>query len=146
MTHKSSELNALADVDTMPKFAKLLSSKGVENVLAILLQEYNQTIRVEEVEKTKREAIRSDREQRLAIINTQRDFFMEYLNKTFDERKANFAKFFEVVDDALDKNNIEQLSLGLNSISDLAKETPFKILSDVNQLGSFLDSDKEFNL
>ena len=100
---------------------------------------------IEATEKTKREEIIANKETRIEIIRTQKEFLMEYLKKTFDERSDNFNKIFEVIDSALENDNIQQLALGLDSLNKLAAESPFKVLADINVLGEALDnSDFEF--
>jgi hypothetical protein len=102
------------------------------------------SIAIEE-EKTKRVQIIADKDVKIEMIRAQRDFFMEYLNKTFDERATNFDKLFEVIDDALENDNIQQLALGLDSLNKLAAQSPFKVLADVNALGEALDKKIEFD-
>jgi hypothetical protein len=63
------------------------------------------------------------------------------LNDTYDERKESFKKYFEVVDDAIKKDNAQQLALGLNSINELAKSSPFKNLENLNQVGRALQDE-----
>ena len=70
---------------------------------------------------------------------------MEYLEKTYDERKENFAKLFMVIDDAIKKDNIQQLSIGLDSLNKLAAESPFKVIADINALSDALDKKVEFD-
>jgi hypothetical protein len=100
---------------------------------------------VEATEKTKREQILADKEVRIETIRAQRDFFMDYLKKTFDERADNFSKIFEVIDSALENDNIQQLALGLDSLNKLAAESPFKVLADINTLQNALENKVEFD-
>jgi hypothetical protein len=101
-------------------------------------------VTVDTIEKTKRAQIAADRETKIAAIRAQRDFFMDYLQKTFDERADNFCKIFEVIDSALLNDNIQQLALGLDSLNKLAAESPFKVLADINILGTALENKTEF--
>ncbi|RZG77581.1 hypothetical protein EXE09_03640 [Acinetobacter sp. WCHAc060025] len=54
---------------------------------------------------------------------------MKYLDKSFDERKENFSKLFQVIDHAISNNNMQQLAMGLDSINQLAATSPFKTLA-----------------
>ena len=92
-----------------------------------------------EVQKTKRTAIEAEKQVVITKLHTQRDLFLKYLDVTFDERKNNFKKLFEVVDDAIMKGNTQQLAMGLNSINDLAKSSPFKDLASIDQVGKALE-------
>ncbi|NLZ57099.1 MAG: hypothetical protein GX898_02135 [Corynebacterium sp.] len=64
---------------------------------------------------------------------------MDYLDRSFDERKENFQRLFTVVDDALEKDNIQQLAMGLDSILKLAETSPFKDLSSIEATTSALN-------
>ncbi|MDR1623603.1 MAG: hypothetical protein LBS04_01320 [Tannerellaceae bacterium] len=111
------------------------------NELLTLYKDVSVTI---ETEKTKRVQIIAEKEAKIETIRAQRDFFMEYLKKTFDERSTNFSKLFEVIDDALENNNIQQLALGLDSLNKLAAESPFKVIADINMLQNALENKTEF--
>lgn len=123
------------------------STKKIDPTSAFLslVSLYKDTTKVIEEEKTKREKIQADRDVKLEAIKFQRDFFMEYLEKTYDERKENFAKLFMVIDDAIKKDNIQQLSIGLDSLNKLAAESPFKVIADINALSDALDKRVEFD-
>ncbi len=98
-----------------------------------------------EVQETKRTAIEAERQAVISKIRAQRDLLIKYLDKTFDERKENFNKLFDVIDDALVKDNIQQLSIGLNSLNELAKSSPFKDLANIELVGKALeDKDHEW--
>lgn len=87
-----------------------------------------------EVQKTKREEIRADRDVRIAQLRVQRDIVMDYLKRSFDERRYLFEQQFKVVDHALMTGNTEELALSLQSINDLAKSSPFKALTDIGNV------------
>ncbi|MFV5369731.1 hypothetical protein VXO74_13570 [Acinetobacter junii] len=81
-----------------------------------------------EIQKTERKKIECERDITVNKIQAQKDIILAYLEKSFDERKKNFETLFSIVDDAIAKNNMEQLALGLNSINQLAQSSPFKDL------------------
>lgn len=98
-------------------------------------------------EKTKREQIRAWRDVELERIAAQRELFMTYLECTFDERRANFAKFFEVLDHAVETEAVDVVSTTLDSITALAKTSPFKDIATVAQVRAVLDApDGSFSL
>ncbi|MFV0164348.1 hypothetical protein OBK04_11940 [Empedobacter falsenii] len=107
---------------------------------------YKETTSIIETEKTKREEIVADKEARIETIKAQKEVLMAYLDKTFDERSVNFNKIFEVIDAALENDNIQQLALGLDSLNKLAAESPFKVFTDINTLGEALDNKTEFDI
>jgi len=131
------------------KIVKLLNKKNLitpfaaleaVNTIANVIKEY---LIVKEVETTKRLAIESDKIKYLAKVKVQQEFLMTYLEKTFDERSKNFEKFFKIVDNALERNDIQQLMLSVNAITDLAKSSPFKGLESVVAVQNGLN-DKNF--
>lgn len=80
------------------------------------------------------------RDTAIAQINAMKECVQTYLEKTFDERSAIFAKQFEVVDAALLSGNNEMLASSLNSINALAASSPFKNLADITAVQKSLTS------
>ncbi|AFY32393.1 hypothetical protein [Calothrix sp. PCC 7507] len=64
---------------------------------------------------------------------------MAYLDQSFDERAKNFRALFAVVDSAIASGNNEQLALTLNSITEIAKSSPFKELANLATVRAALD-------
>ena len=104
-----------------------------------LMQVSDDVAKFQEIQITKRIAIESQRQTTIAKIEMQKSLLMEYLSRTFDERRENFKKYFEVVDHALQTDNIQQLIIGLDNINKLATSSPFKDLSSIEQVGKSLD-------
>lgn len=99
-----------------------------------------------EAQKTKRAAIEAEKDVALAKLDAQKKLLLEYLDKTFDERKLNFKKYFDVIDDALIKGDTKQLAMGLNCVNELAQSSPFKDLTNIDQVGKALeDKDHEWD-
>ena len=82
-----------------------------------------------EQQKTVRKDIEAKRDSDIARIQAQKEIIMIYLEKSFDERKENFSKLFQVIDHAISNNNMQQLAMGLDSINQLAASSPFKALA-----------------
>lgn len=82
-----------------------------------------------EQQKTVRKDIEAKRDKDIAQIQAQKEIIMKYLDKSFDERKENFSKLFQVIDHAISNNNMQQLAMGLDSINQLAATSPFKTLA-----------------
>ena len=82
-----------------------------------------------EQQKTVRKDIEAKRDSDSARIQAQKEIIMIYLEKSFDERKENFSKLFQVIDHAIANNNMQQLAMGLDSINQLAASSPFKALA-----------------
>ncbi|NVJ08203.1 hypothetical protein HUW63_23545 [Myxococcus sp. AM001] len=56
---------------------------------------------------------------------------LDYLDRSFDERKENFRQLFERLDTAIATNNPELTGAVLDSVLKLADSSPFKALADV---------------
>jgi len=137
----SKDLIGLASkvVDKADPTALITSLKEVGN-------KYYELQTVREQEQTKRGQIQAEKEVALNKINTLREMFMTYMNKSFDERKDNFAKFFKIVDDAIEKNNMQELQMGLLCINQLAAQSPFKPIADMAMLTRTLESNQELDI
>ncbi|MEP0801506.1 hypothetical protein [Funiculus sociatus] len=101
---------------------------------------------IAEQEQTKRCEIEVWEKERIAKINAQRDLLMAYLDRSFDERAENFRTLFGVVDRAITAGNNEQLALALNSITEIAKSSPFKDIANLASVKAALnDPDHEWS-
>ncbi|MEH1940269.1 MAG: hypothetical protein V7L01_08655 [Nostoc sp.] len=94
---------------------------------------------IAEQEKTKRREIEAWEKETITKINAQRELLMAYLDRSFDERAENFRALFVVVDNAIASGNNEQLALTLNSITEIAKSSPFKDLANLASVRAALD-------
>ncbi len=94
---------------------------------------------IAEQEQSKRREIEAWEKEAIGKINAQRDLLMAYLNRSFDERAANFRCLFSAVDRAIEVNNNNQLALALDSITELAKSSPFKEIANLASVRSALD-------
>ncbi|GMT99201.1 hypothetical protein KH5H1_33200 [Corallococcus caeni] len=107
-----------------------VSIEGVSNVLQGIrtIAECVRDIEKEHTEQTRlRESARVEVEQ----IHAMREVLMDYLDRSFDERKENFRQLFERLDGAIQGNNVQMASAVLDSVVKLADASPFKALRDV---------------
>lgn len=104
-----------------------------------MVSAYTDYLKIAEEEKTKRRNIEAWEKTTIAQINAQRDLLIGYLDHSFDERAKNFRALFTIVDSAISSGNNEQLALTLNSITELAKSSPFKDLANLNKVRAALD-------
>lgn len=119
----------------------LSNPKEVLDTINVFIKTAGEVEKFTELQKTKREQIRKQAEIRIKEIDSMRDLIMTYLDKTFDERSKIFAKQFECVDKALAAGDMNLLSISLNSITDLAKSSPFKALADIKNVQKQLSSE-----
>ncbi len=104
-----------------------------------MMTAYTDYLIIAEEEKTKRREIDAWEKETITKINAQRDLLMAYLDKSFDERAENFRSLFAVVDSAITSGNNEQLALALNSITEIAKSSPFKDLANLTSVRAALN-------
>lgn len=81
-----------------------------------------------QVQDSKRAQINAERDAYIAQIDAQKELILEYLERSFDERKVSFEQFFNRLDKAMAKNDTQQMGLILDSINQLAATSPFKAL------------------
>ncbi|WP_341733692.1 hypothetical protein [Microcoleus sp. EPA2] len=111
--------------------SKMAAFVSCGDVLQQVIAHYAEYKQIAEQERTKRREIKAWEKESLAKIKAQRDLLMEYLDRSFDERSQNFNQLFDVVDRAIASGNNEQLGLALDSITELAKSSPFKELANL---------------
>ncbi len=64
-------------------------------------------------------------------IRAQQGILLKALDLTFDERRENFRRLFDGLDAAMDASEAGQAASFLESITDLAKTSPFKDLANM---------------
>lgn len=94
-------------------------------MLTDFLRDYTEVV---ETEKTKRVAITAERDKRVVELEAIRSTMQLYLEKTFDERRDNFNRMFDALDQAQASGDLHGMQLMLGGILDLAKSNPFKDL------------------
>jgi len=104
-----------------------------------MMTAYTDYLTIAEQEQTKRREIDAWEKETITKINAQRELLMAYLDKSFDERAENFRSLFAVVDSAIASGNNEQLALALNSITEIAKSSPFKDLANLTSVRAALN-------
>jgi hypothetical protein len=107
--------------------------------LRAIVDAYTEYKIVAEQEQTKRREIAAWEKATVANIQAQRDALIKYLELSFDERAKNFTFLFEKVDQAIADGNPNQLALAINSITEIAKASPFKDLADLSSVRAALD-------
>lgn len=121
---------------------RLATPADVLNTINTFVKASEEVAKFTELQKTKRAEIRAQAATRIKEIDAMRDVIMAYLDNTFDERSKIFAKQFECVDKALADGDVNMLAISLNSITDLAKSSPFKALADISNVKKQLSANK----
>lgn len=88
-------------------------------------------VKVVQEESTRREEIRAWESTERDRIAAQRDVLIRGLELTHDERRENFRRLFESLDAAMGADDAATAASVLDSITELAKSSPFKDLGNV---------------
>jgi len=104
-----------------------------------VVEAYTEYKIVAEQEQTKRRGIEAWEKVTIADIQAKRDALIEYLECSFYERANNFKFLFEKVDEAIAIGDNNQLALAMNSITEIAKSSPFKDLANLTSVRTALD-------
>ena len=114
---------------------------AVVNPLDVLqtMVEYSQLL-ITEVQraKTDRQSTSDWKEVQVAKIHAQRDVLLKALDLTFDERRENFRRLCDGLETAMATGDTSQSAALLESITDLAKASPFKELANLEIIVSEL--------
>lgn len=82
--------------------------------------------------------IRADAEVKIAGVHATRDVLLQYLDRSFDERRKNFDALFGTLDRALADGQLEAAAKTLDAVVALAASSPFKDLADVSKAHKML--------
>lgn len=126
-------------------FSNISAKNPAEAMMAlkVFAEATNETIKFVKQQEVKRTAILAERDKQIAQIEATKEILKEYLEKTFDERRSAFCKYFEVVDMALEKGDNAVLSKALDSINSLAASSPFKDLSNMTTFKQIMNNNDE---
>jgi hypothetical protein len=120
-----------------PPVTTNLPPKQAYEGLKMLVEAYQENVRISEIERTKREEIQALKEVEIEKIRKNAKILKKFLDESFKERRENFDKFFNSLDKALEQNNIEAIATIAGSIVDIAKTSPLiqaqkQLLADYN--------------
>ena len=125
--------------------AKGLSSAQAVGSVVDGLRVVADAVREIAVQRTAQETIRREAEVQIARVHASRDLLLDYLDRSFDERRSNFDALFSRFDAAASSNNVEGVARTLDAIVELAKSSPFKDLADLARAKEVLkDKSKDF--
>lgn len=107
------------------------SPKEVMETIRALGEAASDAIKFCELQETKREGIRAQRDLMIERIDRTADLIKDYLDKTFDERRYQFDKYFTMIDRAIETGDQNLLALSLQNINQLSASSPFKDLKTI---------------
>lgn len=79
-----------------------------------------------EIEETKREAIRADRDVQITSIKEQGKVWRAFIENTFAERREVFSKSFDMLENALNNGDDKEINAALAMITEQIKISPMK--------------------
>lgn len=128
-------MSEVPDITSLGKKASA-ASKAVQvvnlgQVLSQMVDAADQWVKVIQEESTRREEIRAWEATERERIVAQRDVLLRGLELTHDERRENFRRLFDNLDVAMRSNDAATAASLLDSITELAKSSPFKDLGNV---------------
>lgn len=126
--------------------SKSISNFAASSALQQITKSYTEYLRVAEREQTTREQIRAQRDVALERIRTQKELWLSYLDRTFDERRVNFEKLFGSLDQAVETGDAALAQGALHTILELAKSSPLQVLSAADASRMLKDPDAEFDV
>jgi DNA polymerase III delta prime subunit len=103
---------------------------GIADVLAGI-KTVAECVRDIQKERTEQTRLRESARVEVERIHAMRDVLLDYLDRSFDERRDNFRQLFERLDSAIEKDNVQLAAAVLDSVVKLADASPFKALQDV---------------
>jgi hypothetical protein len=121
-------MNTESKVEVVNKLGAVVKPADVLQTLV----EYSQLL-ITEVQRANRDRaeISAWRDVQIGKIEAQRDVLLKALDLTFDERRENFRRLFDGFHTAMAAGDTAQTAAVLESITDLAKTSPFKELANL---------------
>lgn len=128
-------MNEVPDITSFSKrraaVSKAIPVVDLGRVLSQMVDAADQWVKVVQEETTRREEIRSWEATERERIAAQRDVLMRGLELAHDERRENFRRLFDGLDTAMSDDDAVTAANLLESITELAKTSPFAELANV---------------
>lgn len=109
------------------------------NALNEIVGAAKECIAIQQVERTKRQQIRTYEATEVTRIKAAESVLKDYFAQIFAERRSNFEELFDRLDEALENHDGETANLMLRGIVDIAKSSPIADLGDLGQIRAALD-------
>lgn len=128
-------MNKVPDITSLGKTTaavnKAMPVVDLGKVLSQMVDAANQWVKVVQEETTRREEIRSWELTERERIVAHRDVLLRGLELAHDERRENFRRLFDSLDTAMGDDDAVTAASLLESITELAKTSPFAELANV---------------
>ena len=127
---KVNEVAKLGDVTKTLAKTKTIPVPVVDAANEVV-EQVTELMRIREIEQTKREDIAARRDTALAAISSQKEIILECMRSTFAERAAVLQKDFKVIDQALERNDVQMLNAALTNMVQVIQTSPFQAIQQV---------------
>lgn len=101
-----------------------VSAQSATTSASMLFSAWSDYKKVQQVESTKREQIKADKEVAIFAIKEQASILRDYLDKVFSEREKVIDRNFSLLNQALESDNLEMANMAMNSITQLVTSSP----------------------
>ena len=99
--------------------------------------------KVREMEKTRRNDSDNRTKENIEMIHAQKEVIIKQLDNSFDLKKAQTGKTFDVIDSAMASGNLQALEMGLNAMTSISVDTSLPSLENAQKL---LDKDEPIDI
>lgn len=90
--------------------------------------------KVKEAEKTKRNASDNRTAENIELIRAQKEVLIKQIDNSFELKKAQTGKTFDVIDQALETGDIQTLKAGLDAMTSISEDTSLVKLNRIQEL------------
>lgn len=90
--------------------------------------------KVKEAEKTKRNASDNRTAENIELIRAQKEVLIKQIDNSFELKKAQTGKTFDVIDQALETGDIQTLKAGLDAMTSISEDTSLVKLHRIQEL------------
>ncbi len=105
----------------MHKYNPEMIINAVNNIFSAAF-EYG---KIKEEEETKRVEIISSSNEAIERIRASKEIFLEFLKQEYNERYFVYSELFKRLDQAIEKQDVEVVSLVMSGILEQIKKNPF---------------------
>ena len=125
----SKDMNGKQEVQSFANNA--MAAGNVLESVQVIVSDITNMVNMIQQETTKREAIRANRDVIIEKTRAFREIMLNVMDQTFEERKMQFDGYFELLDKAMDKNDVNMVAGILHNMVELTKESPLRNLIDL---------------
>jgi hypothetical protein len=116
-----------------------ISAVDALGALTQLVDATRESIKIHEVESTKREKLKTYRETEIARIQASERVLREYFDRIFEERRETHRHLFASLDLALQAGDVAAMQTVVGGIVEVARISPLANLGNLAELRAAMD-------